>query len=266
MAARVEASFTQGLARLGVSYVDAVLLRGPSVSALATGTLSQADVGAWRAVSRLVSQGRALSAGVCHMRPQLIEQLLALGLEPPRLLQVKVKHSSGFARREREYCAKRGLTLQAEAPVTSNRELFSERDRQTALHRLARARHVSPQQLLLRLMMQLGIVPLVGTTSALHLRDDLAALHFSGQQLSSSDLRELLKQPNDLARRRPEKSSSSSSTSSRRTRSRSPEAADKARRPTPPRAADSHAAIAAHSERPEPRRSKKHRRAPEATP
>ena len=75
---RCYAAARRGLDELRLHRVGALLLRGPSEEARQTGKLTDDDVGAWRALQRLVKEGRADLKGVCTFPPSLLEELLRL--------------------------------------------------------------------------------------------------------------------------------------------------------------------------------------------
>ena len=58
---RCYAAARRGLDELRLHRVGALLLRGPSEEARRTGKLTDDDVGAWRALQRLVKEGRHAS-------------------------------------------------------------------------------------------------------------------------------------------------------------------------------------------------------------
>mmetsp|Transcript_1433 Transcript_1433/g.2085 ORF Transcript_1433/g.2085 Transcript_1433/m.2085 type:complete len:431 (+) Transcript_1433:79-1371(+) len=181
---RVLRSFRRALSNLGVDYIDALMLRGPSREALRTGTLSQADIDAWATMHELLQAGLVRLLGVANFSPRLIDQLRDLsGLAPPAFLQAKCDADSGWARLLREYCKANNMLFQAPSLVTGNRAVAT---RGRPVYKIAFKRKVSSERIILRFALQLGIIPVVGPSSTRHIHDDFDA--FNMPDLSHRDL------------------------------------------------------------------------------
>ncbi|KAJ1459752.1 NADP-dependent oxidoreductase domain-containing protein [Pelagophyceae sp. CCMP2097] len=166
-AERVRSSVERSLQNMGLDHVDVLLLRGPSAAAVSAKTLQEADVGAWREMQKLATEGKVSALGVCNFGAELLDELIALSKKwqfhvRPRILQTKAHAKTKYARQERAFCAKRGITVQTASFVTTNREEIGVG---SPLHRIAALRGKSVEQVLLRFAMQLPIIPVVGTTS-----------------------------------------------------------------------------------------------------
>lgn len=138
---------------------------------------------AWRALQDLATHGKARLIGVCNFPPHLLEQIVSLDGPRCRVHQTKFKADRAWSKEDRTFAAKHDILLQAPSLITSNKPAFL---RGKELHSVAAARSASPEQVALRFAMQLGVVPVVGSTSALHLRDDLGALQ--GDPLTQREL------------------------------------------------------------------------------
>lgn len=158
------------------------MLRGPSPEAIRTGVLSADDIEAWRAMSDILQSGRAKQLGVANFSPRLMDQLRNLDGSPPKVLQAKCHAHTAWGRQLRDYCRHYGIAFQAPSLLTSNREAL---ERGSAVHRIAFSKRATVERVLLRFALQIGIVPIVGTSSAHHLRDDLEAFRLS---LSSKEV------------------------------------------------------------------------------
>lgn len=171
-AERVVRSLDRGLANLNLDHVDTLLLRGPSAEAVSSGLLSQDDKDAWDAMGDAVRAGKAKRRGVCNFKPVMIDQLREMGGPPVTVLQVRALAPSGYARQIREYCARHSIIFQAPSLITTNRAAL---ERGGAAHRVAYKHRVTTEQTLLRFALQIGIVPVVGPSSARHIKDDIDA-------------------------------------------------------------------------------------------
>lgn len=171
-AERVVRSLDRGLVNLNLEYVDMLLLRGPSAEAINSGLLSQDDKDAWNAMGEAVRAGKAKHRGVCNFKPVMIDQLRAMDGPPVAVLQLRALAPSGYARQVREYCTRHSIIFQAPSLITANRGAL---ERGGAAHRVAYKHRVTTEQTLLRFALQIGIVPVVGPSSARHIKDDIDA-------------------------------------------------------------------------------------------
>lgn len=170
---RVTRAVRHGLRAIGIRQAGALLLRGPSNDARRSDVLSPADVAAWRALQGLAEGGVTSLIGVCNFSPKLLEQLLALDGPRCRIHQTKLRADRAWGREDRSFALAHDLLVQAPGLVSGNRPAL---DRGREVQKIASSHGISPEQATLKFALQLGVVPVVGSTSALHVRDDLAAL------------------------------------------------------------------------------------------
>ncbi len=95
------------LARLHLDYVDLYLIHWPDPRLMEE---------TWRAMEELNRQGKVRAIGVCNFLVPHLEQLLALAETPPAVDQIE-HHPRLQQPQLRDFCAERGITLQAWAPV-----------------------------------------------------------------------------------------------------------------------------------------------------
>jgi diketogulonate reductase-like aldo/keto reductase len=81
----------------------------------------------------------------------------------------------------RKICQDHGVTYQGFSLLTANRNVV----RHPIVVSVARRLGVQPEQVIFRFAMQVGMVPLTGTTSELHMKEDLAVF---GIQLTREEL------------------------------------------------------------------------------
>lgn len=105
------AACDRSLKRLGTGYVDLYLIHWPFPA-------TTRDT--WRAMQKLLAEGYVRSIGVCNFLPHRLDELLAFADVPPAVDQVE--HHPRLQQPElRDYCAARGITLQAWAPIMRGR-------------------------------------------------------------------------------------------------------------------------------------------------
>ncbi|TMQ03208.1 MAG: aldo/keto reductase [Deltaproteobacteria bacterium] len=163
---QVAQSFASSLAHLGVAHVDSLILHGPSLR----DALAPDDRAAWRAIEAIAETGGARLIGISNVTARQLDELVALARIPPAFVQNRCHADRGWDRAVRARCAERGMVYQAFSLLTANRDVVAGRT-----VRAIAARHgVTAAQVILRFACQVGMVPLTGTTSPQHMRDDLA--------------------------------------------------------------------------------------------
>jgi diketogulonate reductase-like aldo/keto reductase len=84
----------------------------------------------------------------------------------------------------REICREQGIIYQGFSLLTANTEVLADPEVRTIARRLA----TGPAQVIFRFAMQIGMLPLTGTTNERHMKEDLAA---EALQLSTEDVRRI---------------------------------------------------------------------------
>ncbi len=176
IATQVAQSFASSLAHLG--RVDSFVLHGPSQR----DGLGPGDREAWRAIEAL----RVPLVGISNVTARQVEELVELAKVPPAFVQNRCYASAGWDRDVRAACARHGIVYQGFSLLTANRDVVHH-DRE--VRALAARRGVTPAQLVFAFAHRRGMVPLTGTSSAEHMRLDLAslALELSGDELAFLD-------------------------------------------------------------------------------
>jgi diketogulonate reductase-like aldo/keto reductase len=184
---QVRQSCAVSLANLQTSYLDCLVVHSP-LSPLAR------MLEVWRALEALVENGSVRELGIsnCYDLRQL-EALYTAARVKPLVVQNRFYARTDYDRAIRAFCSARGLLYQSFWTLTGNPELLA----RPALRRLARGYGVSPAQLLFRGLTQIDVVPLTGTSSEQHMRQDLAIFEL---ELAPEHLRELLAQWGDEPR------------------------------------------------------------------
>lgn len=100
-------AFEASRRRLGLEYVDLYLIHWPE-PALTRDT--------WRAMEHIRAEGLVRAIGVCNFMPRDLDELFANAEVPPAIDQVEL-HPLRQRLDVRRYCAERGITVQAWAPV-----------------------------------------------------------------------------------------------------------------------------------------------------
>jgi diketogulonate reductase-like aldo/keto reductase len=163
IATQVAQSFESSLAHLG--KVDSFVLHGPSLR----DGLAAEDLEAWRAIEAL---GVAL-VGISNVNAGQVEDLVAFAKVPPAFVQNRCYASTGWDRDVRAVCARHGIVYQGFSLLTANRDVVQHHREVRAL---AAERGLTTAQLVFAFAHRRGMLPLTGTSSADHMRLDLASL------------------------------------------------------------------------------------------
>ena len=168
---QVAQSFASSLQHLGVDVIDSYVLHGPSLR----DRLADEDWRAWRAMSALHRAGKTRLVGVSNVSAAQLAELLDGAEVTPAFVQNRCYARTGWDRQVRELCRAHDVVYQGFSLLTANRrELGHARVAAIA------ARHGrTVAQVTFRFALQLGMIPLTGTTSPAHMREDLGAFDFA---------------------------------------------------------------------------------------
>ena len=155
----------RSLERLGLDYVDLYLIHQP-----------YNDVyGAWRAMEELYAAGRVRAIGVDNFTQARLADFLYFNKVRPA---VTLLECNAFFQREdeRTYLAAQGIQMQAWSPLAAGQGSLFENE---TLRAIAAAHGKSVAQVVLRWLVQRGIVPLAKSANPVRMRENLAIFDFS---------------------------------------------------------------------------------------
>jgi diketogulonate reductase-like aldo/keto reductase len=170
IADQVEQSFASSLGHLGADTIDSYLLHGPSRRS----GVAAADREAWRAMEAIHQSGRARLLGVSNVTREQLELLCRQARVRPHFVQNRCFAVHGWDRDVRAFCADNGLVYQAFSLLTANRGVLVHPE----LGRIAARHGRTAAQVVFRFALELGMVPLTGTTDPDHMRADLDVFQF----------------------------------------------------------------------------------------
>lgn len=166
-ATQVAQSLASSLRHLGTDYVDSYLLHGPASREGWTG----GDAEVWAAMIEERTAGRALRLGVSNVSLRHLEQMTAGGGEAPALVQNRCFARHGWDRSVRAFCRERGIVYQGFSLLTANPEVL----RHPFVTGVASRAGAAPAQVVFSFARAVGMVALTGTSSAGHMKQDLAS-------------------------------------------------------------------------------------------
>jgi diketogulonate reductase-like aldo/keto reductase len=179
---QVRQSFAASLRNLRTDYLDCLVLHSPLSSAEQTLVV-------WRAMESLVDTRGVRQLGIsnCYLLEQL-QALYASARLKPAVVQNRFYADTGYDRGIRAFCRQQSIIYQSFWTLTANPQLLTH---PTVLDLAAKHRR-TPAQLLFRYLTQNGIVPLTGTRSETHMREDLAIFEFELTELEKAWIDPLL--------------------------------------------------------------------------
>jgi diketogulonate reductase-like aldo/keto reductase len=175
---QVEQSFRSSLEHLGVERLDSLVLHGPSLRE----GLHPQDVEAWRAMELIQEAGGARVLGVSNVSLSQLEELCELARVRPFFVQNRTFARHGWDAGVRAFCREHGLVHQPFSLLTANPEVVGAPE----LAEIAARHDCAPTAVVFAFALQSGCLPLTGTTSPQHAREDLAAAHF---ELSADEVK-----------------------------------------------------------------------------
>ncbi len=170
IAVQVEQSFASSIEHLGVEVIDSFLLHGPTQRI----GLAQADWEAWRTMEIIQRSGRARLLGVSNVTLEQVQALCRQAQVRPHFVQNRCYAERGWDRNVRVFCAANGLIYQGFSLLTANRQVMAHPE----LKRIAERHGRTVSQIVFRFALDVGMVPLTGTTDVNHMRADLEVFDF----------------------------------------------------------------------------------------
>jgi diketogulonate reductase-like aldo/keto reductase len=165
---QVEQSFNSSLKHLG--KIDSYMLHGPSQRI----GLAAEDWEAWRAMEAIHDNGRVRLLGVSNVSLEQLQALCNKARVPPRFVQNRCYAVRHWDRAVREFCTQQEIVYQGFSLLTANRELLAHPE----IKRVAKRHGRTPSQIVFRFALDVGMIPLTGTTDAMHMRADLDISEF----------------------------------------------------------------------------------------
>src|SRR5262249_4646164 len=132
------------------------------------------DWEAWRAMEAIHASGRARLLGVSNVNLGQLQALCQRAHIQPRLVQNRCYAVRGWGRGVRAFCAANGLVYQGFSLLTANRGVLHNAE----VRRVADRHGRSTAQVVFRFALDVGMIPLTGTTDSDHMRADLEVFDF----------------------------------------------------------------------------------------
>jgi diketogulonate reductase-like aldo/keto reductase len=177
---QVRQSFESSLIHLGTEYVDSYVLHAP----LSRRRLGEADREVWSALESLYQSGKTRMIGVSNIMAGQLAELCERAHIKPMVVQNRCFAALAWDQEVREICREHGILYQGFSLLTANREVLVDPEVRSIAERL----RASPAQIVFAFATHIGMLPLTGTTSARHMKEDLEAQQLS---LSAEEVRRI---------------------------------------------------------------------------
>lgn len=163
-------SLESSLNHLDTDYLDSFILHGPSQRE----GLSQTDLEVWQALTDLRATGKTRFIGIANVSLDQLRELCEKSAKPPSFVQNRCFACTGWDSEVRKFCRSKGIHYQGFSLLTANVQELNDPSFTALVRRVGR----SIPQIIFRFALQMGMIPLTGTTNPLHMAHDLEAYDF----------------------------------------------------------------------------------------
>jgi diketogulonate reductase-like aldo/keto reductase len=179
---QVAQSVAASLKNLQTDYLDCVLLHSPMPTATQ-------DLAVWRALETLVDTGLVRQLGIsnCYRLDDLRGLNEAVRVKPA-VVQNRFYADTNYDRDLRAYCDQHKIIYQSFWTLSANPQLLAHR----TMTALVSTHKRTAAQILFRYLTQIGVVPLTGTQSKTHMREDLSIFDFELSNVEQGAIDKLL--------------------------------------------------------------------------
>lgn len=174
---QVRQSMDSSLQHLHVDYVDSYVLHGP----YSRHGLGASDWEVWTAIEALYKEGKTKIIGISNVTPEQLQQLCEKATIKPMVVQNRCYAALGWDHEVRRICREHNIIYQGFSLLTANSREMSA----PAIKNIASRLGATLAQVIFCFAMQIGMLPLTGTSNAQHMKEDLQAEQF---QLSPEDM------------------------------------------------------------------------------
>ena len=175
---QVKQSFGSSLKNLHTDYLDSYLLHSP----YSHQGLGNEDWEVWSVIEELYKSGKTRFIGISNVNVEQLELLTEKAEIKPMVVQNRCFAARGWDREVRDYCKAHHIVYEGFSLLTANPFVLQNPVVQDIAIGLGR----TPEQVVFRFSIQKGILPLTGTTSELHMKEDLLVKEF---ELDNDDLK-----------------------------------------------------------------------------
>uniref|UniRef100_A0A6B2LCH1 NADP-dependent oxidoreductase domain-containing protein n=1 Tax=Arcella intermedia TaxID=1963864 RepID=A0A6B2LCH1_9EUKA len=164
---QVQVSLSKSLSNLKTTYLDSLLLHSPYSSYSKT-------LRVWRVFESFHKEKKVRMIGISNLYdPPLLKQLWEDALVKPSVIQNRFYEKSNYDPEIRAFCLEKKMWYQSFWTLTANPHFLESEVVRAVQERTGK----SPEQVVFRILMKLGILPLSGTTQRAHMLQDVQVSH-----------------------------------------------------------------------------------------
>jgi diketogulonate reductase-like aldo/keto reductase len=164
---QVKQSLDSSLQHLRTDYLDSYVLHAP----FSRRGLGAADWEVWAAMEDLYKSAKTKMIGVSNITAAQLALLCEEAQVKPMMVQNRCFAVTAWDRQVRELCQEHGSIYQGFSLLTANPDVLAA----SQVRAIAARQGATPAQVVFRFAMQVGMLPLTGTSSQEHMIEDLAA-------------------------------------------------------------------------------------------
>jgi diketogulonate reductase-like aldo/keto reductase len=118
--------------------------------------------------------GRARMLGISNVTLEQLQRLCQEARIRPSFVQNRCYAVRDWDRQVRQFCVANEMVYQGFSLLTANRDVMASRE----LAKIAESHDRTPAQIIFRFALEVGMIPLTGTTNARHMHADLDVFDF----------------------------------------------------------------------------------------
>lgn len=161
-------SVLESLKKLDLDYIDLVIIHAPQPwNSFREGHYFKENKEVWRALEDLYEEGKVKAIGVSNFLIEDLKNILEDCKVKPMVNQI-LTHISNTPLELIEFCKENKITLEAYSPIAHGEALKNE-----SIVQMAKKYNVTPAQLCIKYVIQLGMVALPKTANPKHMKDNI---------------------------------------------------------------------------------------------
>ena len=165
----VAASIDESLAKLGLDYLDQMIIHSPQPWVevnQSENRYEEGNLAAWRALEEAQAAGKVRVIGVSNFNEHDLQNIIDNGSVKPQVNQV-LAHISNTPAELIDFCRAQDIFVEAYSPIAHGMVLTN-----PLVTEMAERYGVTPAQLCIRYCLDLGLLPLPKTANAAHMANN----------------------------------------------------------------------------------------------
>jgi diketogulonate reductase-like aldo/keto reductase len=175
---QVRQSFNSSLQHLNVDYLDSYVLHGPAGQI----GLMECDWKVWKEMEYIHQEGKIKHLGISNVNLKQLKELFMQVKVKPSFVQNRCYAQTGWDTEVRKFCLQNNIKYQGFSLLTANQFVLVDSRVQEIAQKLGK----TPEQIIFSFAIQIGMIPITGTSSQIHMQQDLESI---GLKLSNEELK-----------------------------------------------------------------------------